>query len=48
MGFEEKMSKKNPPMNPAKIPAFFWGFSKILIRKTEIKIKFGTNPASGK
>jgi len=44
MGFEEKISKKKPPIKPASIPVFFWGFSKTLISKAEIKIKFGTTP----
>ena len=44
MGFEEKISNKNPPIKPASIPVFFWGFSKTLISKAEIKIKFGIMP----
>ncbi len=44
MKFEEKISKKNPPIKPATIPVFFLGFSKTLISKTEIRIKFGTMP----
>ena len=44
MGFEEKISKKNPPIKPASIPVFLRGFSKTLINIVKIKMKFGTAP----
>ena len=48
MKFEEKISKKKPPIKPAQSPVFFLGFSKILINRTEIKTKLGTMPQTMK
>jgi len=39
------MSKKKPPLAALNSPRFSLGFSKRLIRITEIKTKFGIIPA---
>jgi len=44
MKFSEKISKKNPPMKAKKIPKFFSGLSKTVIRITAIKMRFGVQP----
>ena len=44
MKFSEKISKKNPPQTPKKIPEFFSGFSKTVKRITEIKTRFEIQP----
>jgi len=44
MKFSEKISKKNPPQKPKKIPKFFSGFSKAVMRITAIKMRFGVQP----
>jgi hypothetical protein len=44
MKFSEKISKKNPPIKAEKIPIFFSGFSKTVIRITAIKTRFKIQP----
>jgi len=43
-GPAEDISKKKPPIAALNSPEFSLGFSKRLIRITEIKIKFGVIP----
>jgi len=40
----ENISKKKPPIAALNSPNFSLGFSKKLIRITEIKIRFGVRP----
>jgi hypothetical protein len=40
----EKISRKNPPKKAEKKPELFSGFSKKLMRITEIKMRFGLQP----
>jgi len=44
MKFSEKISKKNPPQTPKKIPEFFSGFSRTVMRITAIKMRFKAQP----
>jgi len=45
-GASENISKKKPPIAALNSPKYCPGFSKKLIRITEIKIRFGIMPAT--